>query len=200
MQLLFALGAVYTITAALKTGGKMKQEFYMHNFSVIHRYSIMHHIKDMKKCRVSGHQMGYIIHIHKHPGASQEDIAAFFKLNKGTVAKGIKKLLDEGYLIRKQNENDRRAYELYLTESGEELFAESERSLQDVNDIFNKGLTDEEQELFRQLLNKVTQNVLEAAGEEKEALMRPGPPPGTADCCCSDDSDFAPQINCKDEI
>lgn len=127
----------------------MKADLYMHNFSIIHRYSVMRHIKDMKNCPIAGHQMGYIVYIHKFPGASQEDMVAFFKLNKGTVAKGVKKLMDEGYVIRKQNENDRRAYQLYLTEKGEELHAYSEKSLHEFNDTLTKGMSQDEQQLFQ---------------------------------------------------
>lgn len=155
----------------------MKPDLYMHNFSIIHRYSVMHHIKDMKESPVAGHTMGYIVYIHKNPGASQEDIVDFFKLNKGTVAKGIKKLLEEGYVSRKQNEADRRAYQLYLTEKGIELHARSEQSLNEFNDILTKGLTEAEQQTLQYLLGRVTGNVLEAAGEAKDDLMRPGPPP-----------------------
>lgn len=162
-------------------------EQYMQNFSVIHRYSIMQHLHDMKNCRVSGHQMGYIIYIKKNPGASQEDLVAFFKLNKGTVAKGIRKLLDEGFVIRKQNETDRRAYQLYLTTTGEELFAESEQTVINFNKILTNGMTDAEQATFRMLLQKAAENVIEAAGEDREALLRPGPPPGAEKCCCNDE-------------
>lgn len=164
------------------------EEYYMHNFSIIHRYSIMRHLANMNNTHISGHQMGYIIHIKKHPGASQEDIVDFFKLNKGTVAKGVKKLLDEGYIIRKQNEIDRRAYQLYLTLRGEQLFAESEKSIQEFNTILTRDLSDDECETFRRLLKKVTCNVLDAAGEAREELMRPGPPPGTPPCCHKDDA------------
>ena len=161
----------------------MKPEQYLHDFSIIHRYSVMRHIKEMKESRITGHQMGYIVHIQKNPGASQEDISAFFRLNKGTVAKGIKRLLDDGYILRKQNENDKRAYRLYLTDMGEKLFAESERSIVEFNNILTAGMTEDEVSLFRELLTKATNNVIDAAGEYKEDLMRPGPPPGAPDCC-----------------
>lgn len=164
----------------------MNHERYMHTFSIIHRFSVMRHIKEMKSCRISGHQMGYIVHIHKNPGTSQEDIAAFFKLNKGTVAKGLKRLLEDGYIIRKQNESDRRAYELFLTEKGQDIFKESRNSLEQFNQILTHGMSDEEEALFINLLNRACHNVLEAAGEEKDELMRPGPPPGAADCCKED--------------
>lgn len=154
----------------------MNLEIYMHNFSIIHRYSVMHHLKDMRDCPVSGHQMGYIIFIKKNPGVSQEDIAEFFKLNKGTVAKGVKRLLKDGYIIRTQNESDRRAYCLYLTEKGEVLFSESEKSLQRLNAIFTNGMSQEEQQTLQRLIIKVADNVLEASGEARDELIRPIPP------------------------
>lgn len=161
----------------------MKPEKYMQSFSIIHRYSVMSHLRDMKKSRVSGHQMGYIIHIKKNPGASQEDLVEFFKLNKGTVAKGVKKLLEEEYIIRKQNENDRRAYRLYLTDKGERFFAESENTIKDFRDILTSGMTEAEQIQFYDLLQRATANVIEAAGDDKDDLLRPGPPSEHGSCC-----------------
>lgn len=171
----------------------MHCEKYMHTFSIIHRFSVMRHIKEMKQCDISGHQMGYIIHIHKNPGSSQEEIADFFKLNKGTVAKGLKRLMENGYIIKKQNEQDRRAYELYLTEKGKGVLAEANTSLLQFNEILTRGMSAEETETFEKLLNRACANVLEAAGEEKDELMRPGPPPGAPDCCCGEENLSAAQ-------
>lgn len=157
----------------------MDSEKYMHTFSIIHRFSVMRHIKEMKQYDISGHQMGYIIFTHKNPGCSQEDMADFFKLNKGTVAKGVKRLLEYDYIIKRQNENDRRAYELYLTEKGNRLMEESTASLNQFNDILTRGMSPEETAMFSDLLNRACTNVMEAAGEEKEKLIHPA--------CCEEE-------------
>lgn len=101
----------------------MRHHIYMKYFSIIHRFSIIFHIRKLKAFHLSGHQMGYVSCICNHPGTSQEQMASYLGLNKGAVAKGIRPLLKEGYIRRIQNEKDRRAYRLYPTEKSRELYA-----------------------------------------------------------------------------
>ncbi len=161
----------------------MEEHGYMRDFSIIHRFSIMFHVKALKEFKVAAHQMGYIVHICKEPGVSQEDLSAFFGLNKGSVAKGVRNLVDEGYVRRLRNEKDQRAYRLYPTEKAESLVATAEEIMGNFDDILTKGMTKREKELFQSLLEKACDNVMEAAGDARQELARPGPPPPGIHCC-----------------
>ena len=46
----------------------MEDHSYLTSFSIIHRFSILYHIKELKKFKISGHQMGYIMCVCKQPG------------------------------------------------------------------------------------------------------------------------------------
>lgn len=156
----------------------MGDDSYLKNFSIIHRFSIMYHVRSMKEFNISGHQMGYIMHVCQQPGISQEDLASWLRLNKGSVAKGIRSLVQDGYIQRIPNENDHRAYCLFPTEKAYKIFSEAERSLKHFNEILTYNMTKEEQDLFKTLLNRACSNVLKAAGEDGRELSRPGPPDG----------------------
>lgn len=54
----------------------------------------------------------------KSPGASQEDIACFYTVDKASVARDAKRLEDMGHITRQVDPNNRRQYQLYLTEAG----------------------------------------------------------------------------------
>lgn len=151
---------------------------YLKNFSIIHRFSIMYHLRSMKEFNISGHQMGYIMHIYKNPGVSQEDLASYLRLNKGSVAKGIRSLMQDGYIRRVQNQHDRRAYCLYPTDKAKQIVSQVELELHRFNEILTDGMTKEEKRLFIELLNKACRNVLNAAGDARHELSQPGPPPG----------------------
>lgn len=120
--------------------------------------------------------MGYIMCICTNPGVSQEDLSSYLKLNKGSVAKGIRPLIKEGYIRRVQNQSDRRAYQLFPEEKATELFAEAEKTMREFNSIVTHGMTDEEQRLFKDLILKACDNVMEAAGDDRHHLIHPGPP------------------------
>lgn len=162
----------------LNKGGLKSDDSYLKNFSIIHRFSIMYHNRNMKEFNMSGHQMGYIMYICKEPGISQEDLASYLRLNKGSVAKGIRNLVQEGYIRQEPNEQDRRAYRLFPTEKADQIFTEVAQAFHQFNDILTTGMTKEERKLFIDLLNKACNNVLNAAGEDRHKLSKPGPPPG----------------------
>lgn len=63
----------------------------------------------------------YLIHIYLKKDLSQEDLALVFGQSKGTIAKHLKTLEDEGFITRHVDENNRRKYILNTTEKGDEL-------------------------------------------------------------------------------
>ena len=150
---------------------------YMKSFSIIHRYSIIYHIKALKKFKISGHQIGYIMNVCKAPGVSQEGLSAALGLNKGAVAKGVRPLIEEGYIQRIQNESDRRAYKLYPTDKAEELLSVAEGAMDAFSLVLTKGMTGAERKSFKMLLTKACNNVLEAAGDDCDELKKPPGPP-----------------------
>lgn len=168
----------------------MKSDDYMKNFSIIHRFSIMYHVRKLKEFKISGHQMGYIMHICTEPGLSQEALASYLKLNKGAVAKGIRYLVQEGYIVRRPNEKDRRAYELFPTEKATMLFKEARKTISEFQEILTCGMSEEEEAMFRDLLFRAAENVLHAAGDDRCELEKPGPPPEICRCNASDKIDL----------
>ena len=62
-----------------------------------------------------------LLHIERHPGATQDSIANHMFIDKCNVARRTKKLESLGYLYRETNQNDRRQNNLYLTDQGRQL-------------------------------------------------------------------------------
>lgn len=155
----------------------MENHTYLKSFSIIHRFSIMYHVRELKKFKISGHQMGYIMCVCKKPGISQEGVSAFLRLNKGAVAKGVRPLIQEGYIKRVQNQNDKRAYQLYPTDKAQVLFAEAEKTMENFDQVLTQGMKEDEKEMFKKLLSKACDNVMEAVGaDQHELLEQTGPP------------------------
>ena len=67
------------------------------------------------------HEGRYLIQIYKKENLSQDDLADMFCQSKGTIAKALRKLEDNGYVERKIDENNRRKYILKTTKDGEKL-------------------------------------------------------------------------------
>lgn len=147
---------------------------YMKSFSIIHRFSVMYHIKALKEYHLHGHQMGYILHVCQHPGISQEKLASYLGLNKGSVAKGLRPLIAEGYIQRRQNQKDRRAYRLFPTEKAQALLVKCDQIVEQFNDILTASMSNEEKQTFQRLVTKACCNVMAASEGQWSHLEHPG--------------------------
>lgn len=178
----FCSNMVASSTILLQEDLHMGDHSYMNSFSIIHRFSVMYHINALKKYNIHGHQLGYIYYICDSPGLSQEKLASHLKLNKASVAKGLRSLISAGYVRRVQNQKDRRAYQLFPTQKAEALSHECMQTIEGFNEILTKGMTDEEKAMFRELVIKARNNVMNAAGKDRGELHRPGPAPEGPAC------------------
>ena len=62
-----------------------------------------------------------VLYTSRHPGASQEGIACFYALDKGSVARDARRLEDMGHIRRETVPNNRRQYQLFVTPEGERM-------------------------------------------------------------------------------
>lgn len=130
-------------------------------FSVIYRHGRVMHDKAMKQFGLTGQQMGYLKNINANPGLSQEELAKQMHIDKGAVAKSLKVLVKKGYVMRKRNPDDKRAYCLFPTEKADGINRLGQKHFNEFEREITKGLTEEERETLGRLLGTVTDNIAE---------------------------------------
>ena len=59
--------------------------------------------------------------VNRHPGMKVADLLDVLKITKQSLGRVLKQLVDEGYVLQKEGENDRRQRLLYVTPKGEQL-------------------------------------------------------------------------------
>jgi DNA-binding MarR family transcriptional regulator len=59
--------------------------------------------------------------VNRHPGMKVADLLDVLKITKQSLGRVLKQLVDEGYVVQKEGENDRRQRLLYVTAKGEQL-------------------------------------------------------------------------------
>ena len=72
--------------------------------------------KVLKKYELSSGLYPYLLVLRENEGISQNQISKELGFDKAMSARTITKLIKLGYLNRKEDEDDSRAYKLYLTE------------------------------------------------------------------------------------
>src|SRR3979490_1232137 len=77
--------------------------------------------------------------VHRYPGLKVADLLEVLRITKQSLGRVLKQLLDEGYIVQKTGNNDRRQRLLFATAKGEALVAKL-AGLQ--TDRINRALAD----------------------------------------------------------
>lgn len=72
----------------------------------------------MRHIGLTAGQCPFIIVLSEEEGITQEELASHFHIDKGTVARAVKKLEEKHYLYRQVDRKNRRRYQIYLTNKG----------------------------------------------------------------------------------
>ena len=101
----------------------------------------------------------FLIDLYINDGKNQEEIAETLKIDKGTTARALKKLEEQGFVTRIKDENDKRSNKIYLNDKAKDVREGVLDVLNDWNKEITKSLTEEEEEMLKSLLEKVCTNI-----------------------------------------
>lgn len=121
--------------------------------------------KELEFYRIGSGQYDFLMVLYHKDGISQEYLARMLKVSKATSTRAIRNLEKEGYVYREKDENDLRAYKVYLTEKGKEMRGVIFEKLVSFIDSLFSDFTPEEKEIFRLLARKAALKFFEPGFE-----------------------------------
>ena len=106
-------------------------------------------------------QLHLLFEIYYQSDINQDKIAERCNINKGAVARSIKKLEDKGLVKRQIDENNRRQNKISLTEIGEEILEKSTDILHDWEEsvILDEGYISKE--MLQKILKEIAIKTME---------------------------------------
>jgi DNA-binding MarR family transcriptional regulator len=113
-------------------------------------------IEETGKLRVTNRQWGILFLLTHRPGIDQASVADLLGLDRSTTAMVVKKLEDDGLIVRSINVRDRRRHSLQLTRSGKRLFSQLAEPARRATKRLLAVFTPRERTLFIHLLDKFT--------------------------------------------
>jgi len=133
--------------------------------AIINRYSQVHINDELKKYNIGIGQIYFLKKLNDKDGINQEHLAESLFFSKATSTRAIKKLELEGYVIRKKDNTDKRAYNVFITAKGKKLMHIFKNISSGWTDILLSGFTENERELLIDFLKKTIENA--SANKEK---------------------------------
>ncbi len=101
------------------------------------------------------HHMGILVDLWARDGVRQQDLAVSTIKDKATIARALDSLEQKNILVRVTDPNDKRNKRIYLTHKGKELQAHIWPHAQAVLQEASEGISAEEMDCCRQVLEKL---------------------------------------------
>lgn len=133
--------------------------YLISSFSILHRQSDIFLTKKLSDLGLSSNQFIYIMCLCEHPGISQEQLSAYLRVDKGSVAKSVHQMSELGYIRRTVSETDKRQYELFPTEKATDVYPKIHEIIMEYEKYITRNLTPIESDILRSLLEKLTENI-----------------------------------------
>ncbi|WP_068965826.1 MarR family transcriptional regulator [Desulfosporosinus sp. BG] len=136
--------------------------------SILYRYGQSYIAKRLEYLNIGSGQYVFLMTLFRKGGISQEELSNHLKIDKGTTAKAIKKLEEEGYLVRNPDLRDKRAYKISLTPKALEVIPAIQAAAKDWENLITSGLSEEESSRVEQILQRMAENTCHFKIEDEE--------------------------------
>lgn len=143
-------------------------------FSISHRYAMIFFKNRMADIGLGQSHHGVLITLYKEQGISQEALRRKLNIDKANVTRSVKKLIQDGFVERRQDPNDKRSYLLFVSEKGEKIRPEIESMFREWNDMLLEGFNQDEIDQLISYMTRISDNVLKhyGAGDLKRCCKK----------------------------
>jgi len=136
-----------------------KFEFIGKYISFLYRYHQTYLDRELEPYNIGSGQFFILMPLYKKDGINQETISQIIRVDKATITRAITRLIDEGYVSRVRDEDDRRAYKVFLTKKGKGIKRDILAIAKRWDDIILANLDQDQHEAVRSTFCTMYDNV-----------------------------------------
>ena len=123
--------------------------------------------RQIKEVGLTRSQWHLLYLLYEQDGQTQTELADHLTMAKPPLGKIVDRLEEDGWVVRKDDPQDRRAKRVFLTDKVNPLIAPLEKIVDGIGDTTTRGLTETEVLAFKGFLEIAFKNLMEAdAGED----------------------------------
>jgi DNA-binding MarR family transcriptional regulator len=146
----------------------MANESFGRWISLLYRYGHIYVTRQLEPFHIGKGQFLFLLALYHKDGLLQDELAKQLNIDKGTTARALYKLEEEGYVIRKTDDKDRRSNHVYLTKKAEDFKPQLHAVLLQWTDILCQGLSENEREQALSIFKKLADNAATYMANEKK--------------------------------
>lgn len=127
--------------------------------SIMDRLMKMYYDHGLSDFEIGWGQQFYVEYIYDHPGTSAQEMVECIRVDKATLTKVVKKLVQIGYIKVTEDEKDRRIRRLYLTD----LAVPAAKRIKEIHNSFYETLCmdipPEDMQLAEKTMKHMVENI-----------------------------------------
>lgn len=127
--------------------------------SIIYRQAQCYINKKLEPYGIGSGQFIFLNILYHKDGIRQEEIADFLDIDKGTTARAIKRLEEQGYIYRKMDSKDHRAQLVFLTQKAKDIEEDIYKILKSWTEILLSDFSMEDRKKAEDFLEAMTKNI-----------------------------------------
>ena len=118
-----------------------------------------HYMREgLKKYNIGNSDYPILLCLNHNSGICQNELSRLSTLNKSLVSKGVKKLIEQGYVYSKEDINHRQKQNLFLTDLGKNIIPDLKKIISKWEDLITDGLSNYEIETLYKIMKKIDSN------------------------------------------
>lgn len=137
--------------------------------SVGFRYTAIHLDRALAPLGLGSSQYKYVMRVCEYPGITQDQFFALFFVNPSNITRALVALEKEGFLLRQQNAQDRRTYQLFPTDRAREAYPRIKAICADWQDRLLADIPAESREPVLKALESIALRAVEETNKEVPA-------------------------------
>ena len=132
--------------------------FLLNDVGRLMRRNLNRRVQDLGLTQV---QWRALLYLSREEGARQNQLAEILDVQPISVARLVDRMEATGWIVRRRDPNDRRAFNLYLTEKVAPILEQVQQKATLVTDETVKGIPEDEQQRMMAYLRKIRENLTE---------------------------------------
>ncbi len=126
------------------------------HLALLHRQMMKELERELAPLELGPGRYLYLFGLYIRDGRKQQELADIIGIDKAAVTRALSRLEQAGYIVRRDDQEDRRATRVYLTPKGRNLQPQLEAAAIDCIETMTATLDTDERTELRRLLAKMT--------------------------------------------
>ncbi|MGN0308066.1 MAG: MarR family winged helix-turn-helix transcriptional regulator [Lachnospiraceae bacterium] len=136
--------------------------------SILDRLMLKYYNHGLAAYEIGWGQQFYVSYLYDHPGATAQEVAIHMHVDKATLAKNVKKLLELEYIRIETDQYDRRNKHLYLTDKAIPVVMQIEKIHSSFYQALNDGIGQQEIQVTEASMEQMIRNIYQVIEKWEE--------------------------------